>query len=94
MLLPQYRGSSGRGEKFALYSMGGQGKYDYADVISITDNAINKGFADPKNLIVGGWSQGGLITYLCSVRNGLHGLGWRFNAAIAGRASARLRASR
>ncbi|KAL6416014.1 putative peptidase s9 prolyl oligopeptidase active site domain protein [Ilyonectria robusta] len=84
VLLPQYRGSSGRGEKFALYSMGGQGKYDYADVISITDNAINKGFADPKKLIVGGWSQGGLITYLCSVRNGLHGLGWRFNATIAG----------
>lgn len=84
VLLPQYRGSSGRGEKFALYSMGGQGKYDYADVISITDNAIKKGFADAKKLIVGGWSQGGLITYLCSVRNGLHGLGWRFNATIAG----------
>ncbi|KAF4501639.1 peptidase yuxL [Fusarium agapanthi] len=84
VLLPQYRGSSGRGEKFASYSMGGQGKYDYADVVAITDNAIKKGFADPKKLIVGGWSQGGLLTYLCSVRNGLHGLGWRFNAAIAG----------
>ncbi|RSL71573.1 hypothetical protein CEP54_001341 [Fusarium duplospermum] len=84
VLLPQYRGSTGRGEKFASYSMGGQGKYDYADVISITDNAIKKGFVDPKKLIVGGWSQGGLITYICSVRNGLHGLGWRFNAAIAG----------
>ncbi|KAH6949315.1 Alpha/Beta hydrolase protein [Fusarium avenaceum] len=84
VLLPQYRGSSGRGEKFASYSMGGQGKYDYADVISITDNAIKEGFADSKKLIVGGWSQGGLITYICSVRNGLHGLGWRFNACIAG----------
>ncbi|KAF4956365.1 hypothetical protein FGADI_3942 [Fusarium gaditjirri] len=84
VLLPQYRGSSGRGEKFASYSMGGQGKYDYADVVAITDNAIKKGFADSKKLIVGGWSQGGLLTYLCSVRNGLHGLGWRFNAAIAG----------
>jgi dipeptidyl aminopeptidase/acylaminoacyl peptidase len=84
VLLPQYRGSSGRGEKFASYSMGGQGKYDYADVVAITDNAIKKGFADPRKLIVGGWSQGGLLTYLCSVRNGLHGLGWWFNAAIAG----------
>ncbi|KAF4339121.1 peptidase yuxL [Fusarium beomiforme] len=84
ILLPQYRGSSGRGEKFASYSIGGQGKYDYADVVAITDNAIKKGFADPKKLIVGGWSQGGLLTYLSSVRNGLHGLGWRFNAAIAG----------
>ncbi|KAF9772129.1 hypothetical protein IL306_010187 [Fusarium sp. DS 682] len=84
VLLPQYRGSSGRGEKFASYSIGGQGKYDYADVVTITDNAIKKGFADPKKLIAGGWSQGGLLTYLCSVRNGLHGLGWRFNAAVAG----------
>jgi dipeptidyl aminopeptidase/acylaminoacyl peptidase len=84
ILFPQYRGSSGRGEKFASYSIGGQGIYDYADVITITDNAIKKGFADPKKLMVGGWSQGGLLTYLCSVRNGLHGLGWRFNAAIAG----------
>lgn len=84
VLLPQYRGSSGRGEKFASYSIGGQGVYDYADVITITDNAVKKGFADPKKLMVGGWSQGGLLTYLCSVRNGLHGLGWRFNAAVAG----------
>ncbi|KAM5349818.1 hypothetical protein ACJ41O_006323 [Fusarium nematophilum] len=84
VLLPQYRGSTGRGEKFASYSMGGQGKYDYADVVSITGNAVKKGFANPQKLIVGGWSQGGLMTYLCSVRNGLHGLGWRFNAAIAG----------
>ncbi|KAK7431577.1 hypothetical protein QQZ08_001795 [Neonectria magnoliae] len=84
VLLPQYLGSTGRGEKFASYSMGGQGKYDYADVVSITDNAIKKGFANPQKLMVGGWSQGGLITYLCAVRNGLHGLDWRFNAAIAG----------
>ena len=84
ILLPMYRGSIGRGEKFASYSRGGQGKYDHADVISITDDAIKKGFADKEKLIVGGWSQGGLITYLCSVRNGLQGLGWRFNATIAG----------
>ncbi|KAK2603582.1 hypothetical protein QQS21_004262 [Conoideocrella luteorostrata] len=84
VLLPQYRGSSGRGETFGSYSMGGQGKYDYADIVSVTDNAVQKGFADGKRLMVGGWSQGGLLTYLCSVRNGLHDLGWRFNAAVAG----------
>ncbi|KAJ4136512.1 hypothetical protein NW768_004127 [Fusarium equiseti] len=84
VLLPQYRGGSGRGEKFAMYSVGGQGKYDYQDIMTITDAAIKKGFADPERLMVGGWSQGGLLTYLCSVRNGDHGLGWRFKAAIAG----------
>lgn len=84
ILMPQYRGSTGRGEKFAMYSRGGAGKYDYADVISITDDAIKKGFADSKKLIVGGWSQGGFLSYLCSARNGLHGLGWRINATIAG----------
>jgi dipeptidyl aminopeptidase/acylaminoacyl peptidase len=84
VLMPQYRGSTGRGEQFGMYSFGGVGKYDYADVISITDDAVNKGFADGKKLIVGGWSQGGLLSYMCSARNDLHGLGWRFNATIAG----------
>lgn len=84
VLMPQYRGSCGRGEKFAMYSRGGQGVYDYADVVSVTDHAVSKGYADPTRLMVGGWSQGGFLTYLSSVRNGLHGLGWRFNAGIAG----------
>ena len=84
ILLPQYRGSRGRGEKFVTYSIGGGGTCDYADVISITDSAISQGFADKSRLLVGGYSQGGFLTYLCSVRNGLHGLGWRFNAGVAG----------
>ncbi|OAQ61056.1 acylamino-acid-releasing enzyme [Pochonia chlamydosporia 170] len=84
VLLPQYRGSIGRGEAFAAWSLGGVGVHDYADVITVTDNAVKLGLADPKRLLVGGYSQGGFLTYLCSVRNGLHGYGWRFNAAIAG----------
>ncbi|KAK5994284.1 putative peptidase YuxL-like protein [Cladobotryum mycophilum] len=84
VLLPQYRGSNGRGERFASYSVGGIGIYDYADVVTITDNAITRGFANRTNLLVGGYSQGGFLAYLSAVRNGLHGLGWRFNAAIAG----------
>jgi dipeptidyl aminopeptidase/acylaminoacyl peptidase len=84
VLLPQYRGSIGRGEAFAAWTLGGVGIYDYADVITITDNAVKLGLADPKRLLVGGYSQGGFLTYLASVRNGLHGHQWRFNAAIAG----------
>lgn len=86
VLLPNYRGSSGRGEKFASYAVGGTGKYDHEDVIAMTQNAIEKGYADKEKLFVAGWSSGGLLTMLCSVRNGLHGLGWKFQAACPGAA--------
>lgn len=84
VLLPQYRGSLGRGEAFGAYSSKGVGKYDYEDVVTLTDYAIKQGLADADRLLVGGWSQGGYLTYLSSVRNGLHGLGWRFQAGVAG----------
>lgn len=84
VLLPQYRGSWGRGGKFAAYTLTDTGRTDYSDVISITNDAIKRGFADKDRLIVGGWSNGGMLTNLCCVRNGLHGLGWRFKAGIAG----------
>lgn len=84
ILYPQYRGSHGRGTKFAAYTATEVGKAVYDDIISITDDAVKKGFANADKLLVSGWSNGGLNTYLCSVRNGLHGLGWRFKAAIAG----------
>ncbi|CRG89014.1 hypothetical protein PISL3812_06049 [Talaromyces islandicus] len=84
ILLPNYRGSSGRGERFGSYSIGGLGIYDYADLITLTQCAIDKGFADKERLMVGGWSQGGFLTNLCSVRNGSHNGGWRFRAAMPG----------
>ena len=84
VLLPNYRGSSGRGERFGSYSIDGVGKYDHADVISLTQHAIEKGYADRDKLLVSGWSQGGFLTFLCSVRNGMHSYGWHFKASIAG----------
>lgn len=84
VLLPNYRGSRGRGEQFASFSVDGVGKYDYEDVIATAQHAIEQGFADKEKLIVCGWSQGGFLSCLCSVRNGGHGYGWRFRAAIAG----------
>jgi dipeptidyl aminopeptidase/acylaminoacyl peptidase len=86
ILLPNYRGSSGRGERFASYTVGGTGQYDYADVIALTQNAIEQGYADKKRLFVAGWSTGGLLTLHCSVRNGSHGFGWKFNASSPGAA--------
>ncbi|CEJ94627.1 hypothetical protein VHEMI10147 [[Torrubiella] hemipterigena] len=84
ILLIQYRGSTGYGQRFAAWSGRGIGTFDYEDVISVTDHAIKQGLADPKRMVVGYWSQGGYLAYLCAVRNGLHNLGWKFNAVIAG----------
>ncbi|KAJ5097661.1 hypothetical protein N7456_008382 [Penicillium angulare] len=84
VLLPNYRGSSGRGQHFASYSIGGLGIHDYADIITLTQCAIDGGYADKNRLLIGGWSQGGFLSNLCSVRNGSHDGGWRFKAAISG----------
>lgn len=84
ILLPNYRGSSGRGQHFASYSIGGLGLYDYSDVITLTQCAIDQGYADKEKLLVGGWSQGGFLTNLCCVRNDMHDGGWQFRAAVSG----------
>ena len=84
VLIPNYRGGSGRGERFASWSIGGAGTYDYADVVAATQNAIKQGYADKGRLIVGGWSYGGFLTLLCSMRNRSHEHGWAFKASIAG----------
>jgi dipeptidyl aminopeptidase/acylaminoacyl peptidase len=84
ILFPNYRGGSGRGETFAAYARGGVGTVDYDDIITLTNHAINEGYADKDNLLVAGWSQGGFLSYLAAVRNGMHGHGWKFKAAIPG----------
>lgn len=83
ILVPNYRGSSGRGDRFARYTTAGLGIYDAPDIIAMTQHAINLGLADPSRLLVAGKSQGGYLSYLLSVRNGVHDFGWHFQAAIA-----------
>jgi len=68
VLCPNYRGSAGRGEKFAAASAGGMGQEDYSDVIDVVRAAVAEGIVDPKRVVVGGWSQGGYLSYLCAVR--------------------------
>ncbi|CAN8099491.1 unnamed protein product [Discula destructiva] len=78
VLLPDYRGSSSRGERFASYAKyPGLGVYDEPDIVAMTQHAVEKGLADPDHLAVGGWSQGGYLSYLSAVRNGSHGFGWK-----------------
>jgi dipeptidyl aminopeptidase/acylaminoacyl peptidase len=50
----------------------------------LTNHAIEEGYADKNNLLIAGWSQGGFLSFIASVRNGMHGKGWKFKAAIPG----------
>ncbi|KXT16999.1 hypothetical protein AC579_7388 [Pseudocercospora musae] len=81
IILPNYRGSLGRGTSFASWSLGGTGTIDYEDVVCITNHAIEKKYADPERLVVGGLSQGGFLSYISSVRNGSL-YPWKFKASI------------
>jgi len=56
------RGSTGYGEEFGLGIMKDWGNKDYQDVMNGVDHAIEKGYADPERLGVGGWSYGGILT--------------------------------
>ncbi|GAB1729524.1 hypothetical protein NU195Hw_g159t1 [Hortaea werneckii] len=57
LLLPNYRGSSGRGRAFAEFGRnGGSGREGYEDVMAMTSYAIGAGYVDPAR--VGGQLAG------------------------------------
>lgn len=62
VLLVNYRGSAGYGEKFRTLNMRNLGVGDAWDVISGVDHLIEKGWVDPKKVGCMGWSQGGYIS--------------------------------
>ena len=78
VLEPNYRGSTGYGDKFLndiisqLVSLPGQ------DILMGVDQLVHEGIADPKRLAVGGYSFGGFLT------NWLITQTTRFNAALSG----------
>lgn len=87
VLYPNYRGSSSRGAAFAACARGAMGTVDYDDVITTTTHCIDQKLADPTRLVVGGWSQGGFLSYLAAVRNASGAISpsaVRFRAAICG----------
>lgn len=85
VMLPNYRGSSGRGTNFANQAQDpGVGTKDYEDVIALTQHCVESKLSDPEKLMTGGWSQGGFMAYISAVRNGTHGHGWKWRACIAG----------
>lgn len=62
VVMPNYRGSSGRGREFASAARGTMGSVEWDDVLAVVDAAVEAGVADPDRLGIGGWSQGGFLT--------------------------------
>lgn len=62
ILMPNYRGSAGYGEKFRSLNVRNLGVGDMWDVMSGVDFLIQQGFVDPDKMGAMGWSQGGYIS--------------------------------
>ena len=62
MLRPNYRGSTGYGDKFLRDMVNGYFKQAHLDVMAGTDAVIAMGVADPAKLVKMGWSAGGHMT--------------------------------
>ncbi|HVU10702.1 MAG TPA: S9 family peptidase [Phototrophicaceae bacterium] len=78
VLLPNIRGSAGRGTAYAEANFKDMGGKDWQDVLAGVDHLIEMGITDPDNLGIGGWSYGGFMTaWAISQTN-------RFKAAIMG----------
>jgi len=81
VLAINYRGSTGRGAKFARSILADWGHREVEDLLAGVDYAVGKGIADPARLGVGGWSYGGLLTDYAIASD------TRFKAAISGAGS-------
>jgi dipeptidyl aminopeptidase/acylaminoacyl peptidase len=62
VLEPNYRGSIGYGEKFRNLNIEDSGGGEMDDVAAGAQYLIDKGWADPKRIAIGGGSHGGTMT--------------------------------
>jgi dipeptidyl aminopeptidase/acylaminoacyl peptidase len=78
VLMPNPRGSTGRGPDYSNAIFGDVGGGEYRDMMSGVDAMIARGIADPERLGVGGWSWGGYMTAWTVTQTN------RFKAAVMG----------
>lgn len=78
VLMPNPRGSTGRGSAYQIANHADWMGADYRDSQAGLDLLIERGIADPERLGVGGWSYGGLTTAWTVTQTN------RFKAAIVG----------
>jgi dipeptidyl aminopeptidase/acylaminoacyl peptidase len=62
VLAVNYRGSSGRGQKYSRAIFADWGHYEVEDLLAGVDHVVQMGVADPDRLGVGGWSYGAILT--------------------------------
>lgn len=77
VLLPNPRGSNGRGHAFAQAVIDGPGGKDFEDIMAGVDMYIDAGIADPERLGISGLSYGGYMTARAITQTD------RFAAAVA-----------
>lgn len=80
VLLPNPRGSTGRGGDFTGANDNDLGGLDFDDIMTGVDHLIERGIVDPDRLGIGGWSYGGFIVAWALGKTD------RFKAAVAGAA--------
>jgi len=89
VLAVNYRGSSGRGQKYSRSIFADWGHYEVEDLQAGVDHVIVMGVADPDRLGVGGWSYGGILTdYMIATdtrfKGATSGAGTAFTVAFYG----------
>ncbi len=78
VLLPNPRGSTGRGPEYLNALFNEVGRNEYRDMISGVEAMVERGIADPDRLGIGGWSWGGYMSSWAITQTD------RFKAAIVG----------
>ena len=76
-----YRGSSGRGVEFTKAIYADWGNKEVMDILGAADYLVANGIADEKNMGIGGWSYGGILTNYTIATD------TRFKAAASGAGS-------
>jgi dipeptidyl aminopeptidase/acylaminoacyl peptidase len=62
VLLPNYRGSTGFGDKFVTDLIGRENDIEVKDILALIQGMIDEGHVDPERIGVMGWSNGGYLT--------------------------------
>lgn len=78
VLSPNYRGSTGYGDKFLTDLIGHKNDRDVEDILSGVDQLVAQKLVDPKKMAIMGWSNGGYLVNCLIART------TRFAAASSG----------